>query len=274
MTSQLQVAAATSAKQMVNFAASNGSSSGSANLWPGNGGVEKAGSGKSGYSADGSAAVMPPVYIDFLEANSSTNRDESHNSGSKSSKRAERRKAVELSFMASKAKEDLKKGGMKVPMVKTDNKRYLAGCEVDMAKVMLKMAKTVKDSPFVFTRKIPVEFPENHSIYDSLLTATYQSYENIDGLHWDSSTSSVTSSESDGSNMPPPALVIPPLLEDAIRAKEELKASDEEGKTKRAGSKRKRAIIDSSSLKLAHTTMNDALEASNDARYVVSFRLK
>ena len=271
MPSQLQVAAATSTKQMMNYATSNGSAAGSANLRLGNGGAEKADSGNSGYSADGSAAVMPPDYIDFLEANNSTHCDERQSSGSKSSNRAERRKAVELSFTASKTKEDLEKGGMTVPVIRTDTKRYLAGCEVDTSKVKLKMAKTVKDSPFLFTRKIPVEFPEDQSIYDSLFRATYQSYEKNDGLHWDSSTSSVTSSVSDGSTMPPPALVIPPLLEDSISTKEELKTKDEQGKTKCAGSKRKRAVIDSNTPKLMHTTMNDALEASSDARYVVSF---
>lgn len=260
MSSRPQVAEAASSERITRHDASNVSS--------GNSGAEKEDSGNSGYSADGSVAIVPPVFIDFLEVNDSNNQKNSQNRGNKTSKRAERRKAVELSFAASLVRADLEKGGMTLPEIEPSRMRNLAGCEVDLSKVELRKAKTVKNSPFLFTREKPVEYPEIQSVFDSLFVATYHSYEKNDGLHWDSSTSSVTSSESDGSGMPPPALVIPPLLEDAIKAKEEHKANVDERKTVNAGSKRKRGGIDSLLPKLEHTTMNDALEASSEARYV------
>ena len=266
--SRLNAAAATTSSQQIpGYDASNGSSKGSSTLQPTNGGAEKADGGVSGYSADRSVAIVPPIYIDFLDVNDSTSQNlNSEARGSKSSKPADKRRAVELDYTASRIRADLEKGGMAVPEIKKKGWRSLAGCEVDMSRVELKMAKAVKDSPILFTRKEPIEYPEIASIYDSLFTATYQSYEKNDGLHWDSSTSSVTSSESGGSGMPPPALVIPPLLEDAIKNKEDLRANLEEEKTKHFSSKRKRGSPDSTKPKLEHTTMNEALEACSEAR--------
>lgn len=232
-------------------------------------GSEKNASADSGYSADGSvSATLPPIYIGFKEANKrggsvSANSDTGHQS------RSNRRKTAELSYTASKAMEYLKKGGLAVPTIQMDESRELEGHKVDMSKVKLTMAKTVALSPFLINQET-TPFKMNAttvSDYESLFSATYQSYEKHDTIHSDSSTSSVTSSESDDiSSMPPPAVVLPPRLEDALKMKA--------GEAIRVGPKRKRAISTEEHAnkvaKLVHITMNEALEASNEARYAAT----
>ena len=229
---------------------------------------EKNTSAKSGYSADGSAAVSaPPVYIDFLDANKRDGESDENNTSGQS--RSSRRRAVELSFTASRAMEDLKKGNLTIPTIRMEKRRDLDGHKVDMTKVKLMMAKSVSSSPFLFDRgSTDMKLvPDTANEYESLFAATYQSYEKPEVSHCDSSTSSVTSSESDDATgaMPPPALVIPPLLEDALKANAAMKTG-----VKLAGSKRKRQICTDTALakaiELSHITMNDALEASNEAR--------
>jgi hypothetical protein len=225
--------------------------------------LDKQPSAYSGYSADQSAiASAPPVYIGFLDG---PKRETDVDNGLS---RSNRRKAIELSFRASRAMEDLQKGGLPIPHIQSEETRNLEGCRVDMSKVKLVAAKTVNESPFLIDRKT-YKMQENIQEYQSLVAATYQSYEKSDTSSWDSSTSSMTSSESeDAASMPPPALVLPPRLEEALKAHESLKRNRE--KIKRSNKKRHRLALDNTktrkSPKLRHTTMNDALEASNEAR--------
>ena len=184
-------------------------------------------SATSGYSADGSAAATktdPPVYIDFLNANKNKKDGGSKQNGDDDTcqSRSNRRKSVELSFTASRALEDLKKGGLPIPTIRSEDVRDLEGHKINMSKVKLVKSMSVSESPFLIDRS-DVDFvaltPTSECVYHSLFAAAYQSYEKHDPSQWDSSTSSVTSSESDDvASMPPPALVIRPLLEDAIKA--------------------------------------------------------
>ncbi|CAB9522982.1 expressed unknown protein [Seminavis robusta] len=212
-------------------------------------------SANSGYSADGSSAAAtnsPPVYIGFRGANKKDDGVTQSN----------RREATELSFRASRAKEDLKKGGLPIPKIQIEASRSLEGCKVDMSKVKLVTAKSVSQSAFLID-KTKYVVPQCAQEYNRLFVATYQSYEKNDASQWDSSTSSVTSSESEDANsMPPPALVLPPRLEDALKANETLKRRNNSGRSKR------KRVSDDNAPKLKHVTVNDALEASLDARVV------
>lgn len=224
---------------------------------------DKQPSAHSGYSADRSAiALAPPDFIDLLDG------QKRGTDGDNVPSRSNRRKAIELSFRASRAMADLQKGGLPIPHVQVEETRNLEGCKLNMSKVKLVAAKTVSQSPFLIERN---NYKMQGSIqeYQSLLAATYQSYEKCDASHWDSSTSSVTASESDdAASMPPPALVLPPRLGEGDKANESLKRNIH--KIKRSSNKRHRHALDNTnttnSPKLRHITMNDALEASNEAR--------
>jgi hypothetical protein len=141
-----------------------------------------------------------------------------------------------------------------------------------MTKVKLVMSKSTAASPFLINRanKDLKLVPNCATVYERLFAVTYQSYEKHETNHCDSSTSSVSSSsESDDvASMPPPALVVPPLLEDALKA-------NAAGETKKLGSRRKRPInteiAPAKVAKLNHITMNEALEASTEARYAECF---
>lgn len=241
-------------------------------------------SSNSGYSADGSAAATktaPPCYIDFLERNAGNGDSEkTKDQGTASQTRSNQQKAIELSYATSRAREDLKKAGLPIPAIQTQKSRNLEGNKIDMSKVKLVMAKSVQESPFLTDGSAVMDFraiPDLSNEYESLFAATYQSYQKNDpgtASTWDSSASSVSSSESeDAVSMPPPALVVPALLEDALKANEAIKSAD----AKRAGGKRKRPIscelAAAKAAKLRHATMNDALEASTEARVVtLAFR--
>lgn len=230
---------------------------------------EKPDSQNSGYSADGSAAANLPVFIDLMEGN----KHNLDNPCSPGQGHSIRRKIAELSFAASNAFADMEKGKLPFPKIEVNDFRKLAGWNVDMTKVKLKSANVVGDNPFLVETKIDEEILQGCAEYQKLFLATYETYEKVEGEEWgDSSTSSVTSSESDdGVNSNPDAssLVIHPRLEDALRAKS-LKAT-EDAKPKRSSSKRKRcadlrAKIIHPLEKLPHITMNDALDASDEAR--------
>ena len=224
-----------------------GSSSGS-----GNGELdasEKASSGYSGYSADKSAAVASltklPTYIGLLDDNGRGIHQQNQKSESRS------RKNVELYMTASRAKEYIEAAGMTVPQIKKEATRDLDGVKIDMSKVHLAMAETVKDSPFLYTRNNShCCMPEDPDIFNSLFISTYQSYHKDKLCNVKSSASFVTSSEGYGSMS---------CVDDFSK-----------NRSKEKPSKRKRALIDPKASKLAHITMNEALKASQDARFVIT----
>lgn len=277
---------------------------------------ESAAAGSSGYSAEAttpSSVSSPPDYIALTNSLSKvcSETTSKHAKGNKNYKAGangepitssnshearQKQKALEFSFTASKVWEDIAKGGLEAPKINTANKKRrigLDGVKIDMSNVNLAMAKTVQESPFLVQRDVPIKMPDTTEEYSSLFTASYPNYNKVSSSQgWDCSTaaSSVTSSESEdvtnGKNnsnsinmsMPPPrALVIPPRLEDAIKANEAFRASEAEAAAHAAATKgkRKRPLVDATKLlKLQYMTLNDAFEACKDARYVLFLRFK
>lgn len=60
-----------------------------------------------------------------------------------------RRKIDELTYAASRVKEDIEKGGLAFPLNHTDKPRALEGTDIDMSSIRLLGAKSVADSPFL-----------------------------------------------------------------------------------------------------------------------------
>lgn len=243
------------------------------NLGKAKAGSENPESEGSGYSADGSAAVNPPVFIDLLDASrrGAVEGSKCANKNSGNHDRNKRRRIAELTFTASNAISDIKEGGLQIPEIKLEKTRELDGCKIDMSKIKLKSSKTVGETPFLSHRKLVDTISHSISEYQSLFAATYQTYEEPEIFEWDSSTSSVTSSESDRIDSETPSLVIHPLLEDGLKASAAQKAK-EEAKSNRTSSKRRRpADLRKGAVhpleKLPYITMSDALAASEEARY-------
>lgn len=148
-----------------------------------------------------------PIYIDLLAKN---RKGEHHNSYDERSKR---RKTDEMNYLAATAKDDMARGGLRVPVVRTKNPRALPCLSgIDISKVQLVESATVKSSPFLATQvgATPIVSSLKHDVEQFSLvqlinmTSSFYKSENVSAKQTstvsdenESNISSVTESDSE-----------------------------------------------------------------------------
>lgn len=129
-----------------------------------------------------------------------------------------RRKLDELTYAASRVKEDLEKGGLSFPFIHTDKTHTLDGTAVDMSSVRLLGAKSVANSPFLtpFVGGGKRDF-QSTCDFGQLFSETQKAYskrwvQDVQADWGDRSSAESLSSDSECSL----AIDIPPRLDDAL----------------------------------------------------------
>jgi len=166
-----------------------------------------------GYSADREVSTeSPPGHISMHMKHKRSSSD--------SHERTKRRKLNEEHYAASVAKEDMKRGGLRVRPIETEKSRIALG-KVDMSRVTLKPSKDLESSPFLIPGSesmshIKYDF-DAESVYKSLVDSCRRAYELLDAVDTDDSTSSFSDTESDFSQgFSKETVVLKPRVDDLI----------------------------------------------------------
>ena len=214
-----------------------------------------------GYSADreGSRTGSPPGQISMHLKHKRSSPD--------SNERAKRHKHDEEQYAASVAKDDMKRGGLRVRPIETERSRISLG-KVDMNRVTFLRSNDVESSPFLIQASQPgahinYDFA-SESVYNALVDSCRRVYELLDAVDTDDTTSSFSETASHlGRDFSEDSVVLEPRVDDSILSATVAKPSP--------------AVIveqEVSSPPEVSMTMEEALAVCSFSRYVAKQNLR